>query len=338
MRRNNREIIKRLRLSALSLLAAASLLCLSACSAYKPIEPDAEDLTVVGQVEGMDVYMDELRFVTRTYIDMMTDRYGEDIFVGEDAEEYVKLLTERVFSGLTANYAVVLLCEEALIRRGEVSIMERVEERMEQTVEAMGGMRSYKKYLKENFLTDRLLRFTTEVELMQSELMYVYTDDILVIEDDDEKLYDIIKEEFILVRHLFIPRSEEDAEAKIADAKAKIEAGATLTSLMGEYCRDPDMTADGLFILRGYMTPEYEETAFALKVGEVSDIFEDDSGYYVAERAEVTALDIMLRFDHLKQLYQTYAFYSILDEKQAELTFVPNDKAYEYVRAAVSKR
>ena len=41
----------------------------------------------------------------------------------------------------------------------------------------------------------------------------------------------------------------------------------------------------------------------------------------------------MLKFDYLKELYQAYAFYAILDEKQATLTFVPNEAGEAYMNA-----
>ena len=320
---------------ALAIVICMLLSCLVSCGDYQAIEPEDGDLTVVGKVGAMEVYLDELRFVTSTNVELMKARYGEDIFEGKDAVKYTEMLRENVFSGICANYATIELCEEALINRGEASIMKRVEQRMAQTVEELGGMTKYKRYLKENDLTDRLVRFSTEIELMQSELMYVYIDDILVIEDDDDTIYDIIKDEFIYIRHIFVPHTEEGAADKISEARSRIATGESMLSLIEQYDRDEAMTADGLFILEGYMTPDYENVAFSLDEGEISDVFSDDSGYYIVERVQMTPLDIMLRFDHLKQLYQTYTFYSILDQRQTELTFEPNDIANEYISRAV---
>ena len=43
--------------------------------------------------------------------------------------------------------------------------------------------------------------------------------------------------------------------------------------------------------------------------------------------------DIMMQFDYLKQLYQTYTFYAAIDEVQAKLTFVPNEAGEAYMKA-----
>ena len=77
-------MIRTSRLLAL-LIPLAMLLSLLGC-AYEQIPPTDEDLTVVGQVEGKDVYLEELRFVAYTYRDMLTTQYGEDIFEGWDEE------------------------------------------------------------------------------------------------------------------------------------------------------------------------------------------------------------------------------------------------------------
>lgn len=315
----------------ISLVLLLAICCsLGSCS-YKPIKPTDDDLTVVGTVGNKTVYMEELRFVTNTNRQLLMERYGEDIFDGDDKEYYLELLREQVYKNITADYAIIDLCEEAYIYTDSPAIIERVDVRMSETVEEIGGMREYKKFLKENHLTDHMLRRTVEISLMKSELMYVYVDDILVIEDDDEAVYELIKDEFILVRHIFIPHTEENARATIEDVQRRISEGENFKTLLEAYGKDADMTADGLFILEGYMTDDYEKVAFDLLVGERSEVVEDEHGYYVIERLQMSPMSIMLKLDYLKELYQTYTFYSIIDKKQATLTFVPNDAGKNYM-------
>ena len=314
-------------------LLLCCLIILSSCSGYKPIEPDGDDLTVVGQVAGKDVYLEELRFVAYTYRDILTSRYGEDIFEGENAEKYLQMLKELVYANITSGYATLLLCEEVYIGLGEKAIIEKVNATVSDMAEELGGMRKYKKYLKENHLTDHFLRYSTELQLLKNELMYVYIDDISAIENDDEKIYDLIKDEFICVRHVFIPHADEDAEKTIQEVSRRASEGENISALIEEYGKDGDMSAEGLAIPEGYMTDEYEKIAFALDIGEISDVVEDDLGYYVIQRLDLSPATIMLKFDYLKELYQAYAFYAILDEKQATLTFVPNEAGEAYMNA-----
>ena len=318
----------------LSALLAVLLLCctvLAGCAKYKSIFPKNDDLTVVGHVGDREVYLEELRFVAYTHRQLLIERYGEGIFDGEDKEYYLSLLAERVCANVTADYAVLSLCDEVGIGMGESAILDAVDKRMSETVEEIGGMSEYKKFLKENRLTDHMLRRSVEISLMQNELMYVYIDDLSLISSSDEEIYEIIKNDFITVRHVFIPHSEKNASGRITQAKALLDGGNDFSAVLDEFGQDGDMTSEGIFILHGYMTEDYESTAFKLRVGERSDVVEDEHGYYVIERLKMDTAKILLQMDRLKELYQTYTFYAMLDERQATLTFVPNDAGRAYL-------
>ncbi len=320
-------------IKAAALLLVTAIVCpliLCSCS-YKAIPPSEDDMIVVGQVEGIDVHKDELRFVTDTYRRLLIARYGEGIFEGEDRAAYLSMLKELVYANITANYAVILLCGEVKINLGEEAVLEKVEERMAELVDELGGVSKYKKYLSENCLTDRLLRFNTEVDLLQNELMYVYVEDILLIENDDEKIYDIIMSDFIGVKHIFVSHSTENAQDKINTALSRLNNGESFAYVLEEFDEDEDMTSDGLYIPRGYMTERYDEVAFSLDVGETSDIVEDEHGYYIITRTELSTLTVLQRFDYLKSLYQSYTFLSIIDKKQAELVFVPTEAGESFM-------
>ncbi len=317
---------------ALTCLLLALCSMLVGCSTYRQLKDDEDSSTVIGTVAGKNVYLDEFKFAFRTCREQMLATYGSDIFSGADAEYYADMLKERVFSSITADYAVILLCEEVNISLGEAVIIERVNEKMQELTDELGGMHKYKKYLKENSLTDRLLRFTTEISLLRNELLYVYTDDIGVIESDYDELYDIIKKEFILVRHVFIPSSEADVMSVV---KEEYLNGVAFEELIAQYNKDPQMSADGNFILKGYMSEEYESAAFALKVGSVSEVVSDQNGLYLIERLSMPSTAIMQSFERLKTLYQTYTFYDIIDQKQSELVFEINDTGLGYINSLI---
>lgn len=304
---------------------------LSSC-AYRPIEPSAEETSVVGSVGEHEVYLDELRFVAYTYRELMTSRYGEGIFEGADKQKYLDMLREQVYANITANYATLELCEEAMIKLGEQRIGERVDEYMTEFVSELGGMSKYKRYLKENHATDHFIRFSIEVELLRNELMYVYIDDLSLIESDDERIMEIIEDDFIVVQHVFVSHSTEGAKDKIESAAARLEAGEEFTAVMKDLGEDTEMTEDGLFILEGYMTDDYEDVAFDLGVGEVSGVVTDELGYYLIKRIKMQTPAIWLNFQHLKNLYQTYTFYSMIDERQEALTFSPNETGESFMR------
>lgn len=322
--------------TTLSLLITLALsLSLLSCS-YSPIEPSAEDLTVVGNVGQHEVYLEELRYVALSYHALMISRYGDDAFTGEHAEERREELFSLVYDNITANYATIDLCAEAMIQRGEEAIVEKVDEYMTELFDELGSMSAYKDYLELNNATDHLLRFSVEISLMQNELLYVYTEDLGIIENDEEALMEIIEDEFIAVRHIFIPHSTPDAEQLILSAKQRIDAGQSFNAVMAELNEDASMSEAGIFILEGYMSEEYEDAAFKLRPGRYTDVVTDYNGYYIITRDEVDISMIWRNFSRLKQLWQTYTFYDIVDDYQRELEFIPNSTATEYINGLIA--
>ncbi len=318
-----------------SLVCTVLALCtlLAGCGTeYKPLKDNEDTTTVVGTVSGKNVYLDEFKFAFHTCREQMLSTYGEDIFEGADSEHYAALLKEQVFKNITADYAVLLLCEEARISLGESAIVEQVNQKMQELTDELGGMHEYKKYLKENVLSDRLLRFTTEISMMRNELFYVYTDDLGIIESDYDALYDIIKKEFISVRHIFVSHSNADVMSLVTE---ELLNGTGFEALMSKYNEDSDMTAAGNFILKGYMSKAYEEAAFSLAVKERSEVVSDSNGLYIIERLSLPTSTIMANFDYLKELYQAYTFYGIIDEMQAELVFEINATGLGYINSLI---
>lgn len=300
------------------------------CSASRPVKSSDEELAVVGTVLGYEVLYEELRFVTLTYRAMLEQTYGEGIFDNaETAEHYKSLLEEYVYGNITANYAVLLMCSRVGISPDEEVVVKAADDSVTKTVKSLGGRSKYKKYLAESFMTDHFLRFSTRVDILQNELMYVYIDDIGYITDDDSEIYDIIKKDFACTRHIYISKSNGKSEAEnisaIEQALSRLNEGEDFMTLVAEYGEDPGMTAEGYCFPKGYMSEKYEEAAFSLSAGEHSGIVEDAGGYYIIERREPETLYIMTHFSELKEIYQKYTFLAMVDAEQEKLVFEPNE-------------
>ncbi|GME74535.1 unnamed protein product [Ambrosiozyma monospora] len=84
-----------------------------------------------------------------------------------------------------------------------------------------------------------------------------------------------------------ITRSKEEAIEILKSYQAKILSGeATLGELAldNSDCGSHEKNGDLGFFARGAMQPSFEKAAFALQVGEISDIVESDSGVHLIER------------------------------------------------------
>lgn len=116
--------------------------------------------------------------------------------------------------------------------------------------------------------------------------------------EDDSVLNDYIQPDGASVKHILISTKEEEAaegeeavpvnkEEKLALAQSILERaknGEDFDALVAEFNEDPGATEAGYTFGPGEMLPEFEATAFALKIGEISDIVETSYGYHIIKR------------------------------------------------------
>jgi hypothetical protein len=112
----------------------------------------------------------------------------------------------------------------------------------------------------------------------------------------------------------------------------------TMYKLIGSaYNEDLSITdLDGLYFTRGSKTKEYEDAAYALAVGEVSEVIEASAinangesvtGFYIIQRLELEEEYIKNNLPSLKEQYHDSVIYSMLEEERADFEFKPNEFA-----------
>jgi peptidyl-prolyl cis-trans isomerase C len=124
---------------------------------------------------------------------------------------------------------------------------------------------------------------------------------IEVSDKDVELYYKLHKEEFgtpemVRVRHILfsVPKTASDDEKKKTRAKAgevlkQIREGASFEKLAAEMSDDTGSKYKGGdigFFQKGRMVPEFENAAFSLKNGELSDVIETSFGYHILKLEE----------------------------------------------------
>lgn len=104
--------------------------------------------------------------------------------------------------------------------------------------------------------------------------------------------------------------SDEDkaaAKVKAEEALARAKAGEDFATLVTEYSQDPGSLETGgeYTFARGEMVTSFEDEAYSLGIGEISDLVESEYGYHIIKVEEkdiaATAEEIQERTDYLQQ-------------------------------------
>ena len=140
------------------------------------------------------------------------------------------------------------------------------------------------------------LRYTLQIKtLMESE-----DPSSVVAEADVKKFYDenpnyFEKPEQVRASHILIKFEPNATDEQKAAAKEKIEgllkrarAGEDFAALAKEYTEDPGSKESGgeYTFPRGQMVKAFEDTAFGLEVGQISDAVETQYGYHIIKLSE----------------------------------------------------
>ncbi len=314
---------------ALALLLALTMLTalLVGCGAARPVKPSKQDAVVVAHCVGYDVCYDELRYVTLSFKDEFKSRYGEDVWTDADkAAEYLPRLTEEVIEALKISPAILDLGRDFGISLDADDIQDAVQADMEDMIDQLGGRKTYLQMIDELYMTDRFVRYNIATDLCESQLAQALATAGLILDSEADYLVYAMDDEVTCATYqIFIQNDAgDDVETNRAlaeEALGKIRSGTKLTSLIGskynEYVYAPRKP---FYFMKGEYDEASEQAAFALKVGEVSDIIETEDGFYIIERQPLDPSYITTNLRELFQRYQYAEVEGLLREHRTSLT------------------
>lgn len=149
----------------------------------------------------------------------------------------------------------------------------------------------YKDMLRENYMSEQLVDkyVSSQVSVSDEEMrdFYETTKDTLAIKPITWKIGLIMRD---------IKPGKETEEAKleeIRDIQDQLNQGADFAELASQYsdCPSSERGGDLGFFSRGMMVKPFEEAAFELSIGEISDIVRTDFGYHLIKVEEKKSED-----------------------------------------------
>ena len=333
------------------LLLLACTLSLASCKSH-PIKTAKQGLACVGTVGNYEITYEEIYFLAHNYRETLDAEYGDDAaasnemitVIDDDGEEravklsehYYETLADLIFENITANYAVLTLAEKEGIALSDEDVQEEIQKELDLyiTNEFGGKRRAYKKYLDEYHMTDNYVRFSIGVDVLYSRLTTEYLKNGEIATEEDE-IREIINEEFILTRHVMLINDKETDYDTACYVLDKIRSGeSSLYEMIGsKYNKDFGDTGNGYYFTKGSMDKAYEDAAFALEIGEVSDVVtamgKDNYGnsvpcYYIIQRFALDQDYINKNFDTLESEYINSVVYTKMEAEQSTLEFVTN--------------
>lgn len=165
-------------------------------------------------------------------------------------------------------------------------------------------------------------------------------DKIVVTEEDMKSYYNVNKEaykipETVRARHILVKAPKDATEAEKAESSKKaeeilkrIKAGEDFAGLATEFSDDKGSKGKGGdlgFFPRGRMAKPFEDAAFSLKPGEVSDIVETKFGYHIIKLEDIKEAKLR-SFEDVKK-----------ETKNALLKLYKSEKVKAYVDDAMDK-
>lgn len=314
-----------IKIAALALSLILSLSLLVACGS-KPTDETIRATTAVGTVGAEEVTYDELYFLAKNYLE------SAKLTVGENSEALQTELDRLIRENITANFAMLALCEEVELDYKKSDLKKDVKDEIDSIVTSnFGGNRDlFEESLAEAGLTERYLRYTTEVDLRYGKLLTHYPDTGRV-ESTEKELRAYIEKNFVRTVHVMNPSLEE-----INTVHKKLSSGEmTMFDAIGSvYNKDfSSVSGNGYYFTKGSMEKAYEEAAYTLAEGQISTVVSamgEVNGiwtpcYYVIQRLPMEEAYIDSHLAELQYEYYGSVIASDLESVRARLSFTPNE-------------
>ena len=274
------------------------------------------------------------------YLEFLKNQ-NPDSVPDEDDPQYI-VLQENILDSII----VIKLLEEYGSQNGFTVSKKEIEDEYKKLAENYKSEAEFENDLKAKNITPKFLEEQISNQLLRDKIFNKETENAAVSEEEIKKYYDDNDEtqfkvpEQIKVSHILIkfnvPEGQQlndniknEAKAKISDIEQHLNEGADFAELAKKYSEDIASAPKGGdigYISKGQTVAEFENAAFALKVGEVSPIVETTYGFHLLKVTDKKDSYIK-SFDEVEDTIKSYLVYNKKMQLWQDFIYTLIDKA-----------
>lgn len=186
---------------------------------------------------------------------------------------------------------------------------ENVKSTKQQVISSYGGESAYKRFLKENNITDSFIQLMCESTVYYEKLADKVAKEEPITDAELLKYYEdnkkTLSEEYKKAKHILIltqdsksgqalsEEEQETAKELAEEIYSRVQNGEDFDALMRKYSQDPGLSSnpEGYVFASGEMVPEFEQAADSVSAGEVT-MCKSAYGYHIIKRLPIEYSDI----------------------------------------------
>ena len=303
------------------------IFCLFVASALEAKVVNKTVATVDGEVILMSTYERRAKPVI--------EEYGK-VLTGPDKEIKIKELKEKILEQMIDEK---ILINEAKRNKIKVNSKE-IQDGMGEIRKRFGTEEEYNRELANQGLSEEKFKEQVKEQLMVIKLIdqEVKAKVISPTDGEIEDFYkqnesEMVEPEQVRARHILIKVDEntdkKKAQKRIRDILKEVKKGETsFAELAKKYSEGPSAPRGGDlgFFIRGQMVKKFEEAAFALQVGEISDVVETEYGYHIIQCIEKKAGE-KKSLEDIREYLRNFIFQKRMEERYEKWLRGLRDKA-----------
>ena len=189
----------------------------------------------------------------------------------------------------------------------------------------------FTKYLKDNGISEELLKTELANQLLATKVYDKVTADVNVSDAEVQKYYDdnkntvFLEPEQIRISHILVQFGDQDPNRKTKEAaldkikmiQQKLKDGETFENMANKYSEDSSSNTNGGdigYFSKGQLVAEFENVAFSLPVGQISDIVETPYGFHLIKVTDKKEQRVKT-FDEVKDSIKQYLLNNLKSDK-----------------------